>query len=656
MQPASTTQMTVNATTIKVITTDKTTTTTSRTSTSPLTSTSSTSIQSPKIITSTAGLRTTSTTEAPPLECNITEKIWVKTVLSIHLRRNRLDNALKQNLPKGLTQVLKRAFNDSSVHAKVQTLTSSSDVTIGYYVVSGSMVYVPSVVVEALGTYGIDRFMADVRQFVPAVQSLPTAVAPWEPSPAISLQLKTVLRFVAPGDDIKSCSFAQRMEKRLENAFAEAESKILNSHSRLSVHILSSVQSLGSPAVSVTYVVRNGTKPLNGTISSNLLNQLTTELVGYFLFSPPLIIAEPLEYHNLNTSTATRDYWVITVIQDVDNSSLEGTYQSFASLMEQRLAELFIVAHREGTRFRRATTVGRYTVQMVSIRRVSGPKSPAEMTYYVQLNGVPLSGTSAAKILTTVDSQTMALTLGYFVQLQAQPVVKDPPSNLWIIAAVLAPIGVVTVIIIIIIIITALLCRKNKSDFKADAMGNPRAKPVQGFDYAKQHLGQQGGDEEALPVTQETMILPLPIRDATLSQERGMHQDGSTSKNTLSTETRKSRLPSEDGSVISNESGKLNSSRGSSVQKIPPQHKMTKEEARKRTDPYDTSGGSMQLISIKTMAAPPSYSHPTSSDRSQDSAVLNGEVSSELRGMTGTMAWDNIHPIRGPRCSDYGNS
>lgn len=57
---------------------------------------------------------------------------------------------------------------------------------------------------------------------------------------------------------------------------------------------------------------------------------------------------------------------------------------------------------------------------MVSIRRVSGPKSPAEMTYYVQLNGVPLSGTSAAKILTTVDSQTMALTLGYFIQLQAE--------------------------------------------------------------------------------------------------------------------------------------------------------------------------------------------------------------------------------------------
>lgn len=57
---------------------------------------------------------------------------------------------------------------------------------------------------------------------------------------------------------------------------------------------------------------------------------------------------------------------------------------------------------------------------MVSMRRVNGPKNPAELTYYVQMNGVPLTGTSAAKVLNTLDSQTMALTLGYFVQLQAE--------------------------------------------------------------------------------------------------------------------------------------------------------------------------------------------------------------------------------------------
>ncbi|KAJ8349315.1 hypothetical protein SKAU_G00244450 [Synaphobranchus kaupii] len=44
-----------------------------------------------------------------------------------------------------------------------------------------------------------------------------------------------------------------------------------------------------------------------------------------------------------------------------------------------------------------------------------------------------------------------------------------------------------------------------------------------------------------------------------------------------------SKLPSEDGSVISDESGKLNCSRGLSVQKVLPLQKMTKEEAHKRT-------------------------------------------------------------------------
>lgn len=59
-------------------------------------------------------------------------------------------------------------------------------------------------------------------------------------------------------------------------------------------------------------------------------------------------------------------------------------------------------------------------LQMVSIRRLPGPKNPAEMTYYAQLNGAPITGTTAAKTLSSLDSQTMALTLGYFVQVQAE--------------------------------------------------------------------------------------------------------------------------------------------------------------------------------------------------------------------------------------------
>lgn len=49
-----------------------------------------------------------------------------------------------------------------------------------------------------------------------------------------------VLRFVGPGENIKSCSFSQLMERRLELAFAEAESKVLNSNSKLTVQVTSS--------------------------------------------------------------------------------------------------------------------------------------------------------------------------------------------------------------------------------------------------------------------------------------------------------------------------------------------------------------------------------------------------------------------------------
>ncbi|XP_059362179.1 UPF0606 protein KIAA1549L isoform X2 [Carassius carassius] len=590
---------------------------------------------------STLGTPRAAVTEASMLRCNITDKMWIKTVLTIQLRRSRLDSILKQNLPRGFTQALKKALNDSTVQAKIESISSVPNVTVGYYVAHGEMVYTASVVVDALSVYGIERLMADIRQFVPLVQAIPIPAVPWRPSPDIAMMLKTVLRFVGPEDDLKSCRFTQMMEQRLENAFAEAEAIVMNSHSGLTVQILSTTQSVGSPAVSLIYVVHNGSVTLNGTTASNLLSQLTAELVGYFLFYPPLITAEPMEYHNLNTSVATRPFWIITVIQDVENSSLEGQYHSFASLMEERLAELFMAAHQQGVRFKRATTVGSYTVQMVSIRRVHGPKNPAEMTYYVQQNGIPLLGTSAAKLLNTVDSQTMALTLGYFVQLQAEAVVKNPPNNLWIIAAVLAPIGVVT---LIIIIITTVLCHKNKSDFKTDPIGNfnPRVKtaywrdvgyypqPVQGFDYAKQHLGQQGGDEETLPVTQESMVLPHPIRDAPLSLDKPARQDGSTSKKSLNSEIRK-RLPSEDGSVISSESVKEVSGKGLNVQKATAQQKLTKEETRKSNGHYDSSSGSLQLISIKPMAAPPTYSHPASSDRSQDSAVFNGEVNLALK-------------------------
>ncbi|XP_009985921.1 PREDICTED: UPF0606 protein KIAA1549L homolog [Tauraco erythrolophus] len=583
-------------------------------------------------------------TAAPPLDCRLSRNLMVKTVLFLNTRRMLISNPFKESVRKGLNQVLRQAFNQN-VSAQIEIMEQSSNVTVGYYVTRGRLVFIPAAVIERLLAYGISNATADIKQHVPHLQSVAALALPWKPLPAYHFQLKTELQFVGQTDNIQSCKFVQTMEQRLQRAFQDAERKVLNTSNNLTVQILNT--SNVSQAVTLFYVVNNQSTTLNGTISSNLLNQLSAELVGFYLTYPPLTIAESLEYPNLDVSESTRDYWVITVIQGVDIALLELNNQSFARLMEQRLAPLFMMSHQQGRRFKRATTVGSYTVQMVKIQRIPGPKEPAELTYYTLYNGKPLLGTAAAKILSTVDSQRMALTLGYVIQVQADPVVKNPPNNLWIIAAVLAPIAVVTVIIIII---TAVLCRKNKNDFKPDTMMNlpQRAKPVQGFDYAKQHLGQQGAEDEVLPVTQETVVLPLPVRDAPASQEREITQDGSTIKTAKSNETRKSRSPSQNGSIISNGSGKPSSGR-SSLQKVMAPQKVTKEEGRKRNvpvsdeeeggilfdniaksaiDPFDTSSGSVQLIAIKPVALPAVHA---ASDRSQESAIINGEVNKALK-------------------------
>ncbi|XP_060622556.2 UPF0606 protein KIAA1549L homolog isoform X2 [Anolis sagrei] len=584
------------------------------------------------------------TTAILPLECQLSRNLLVKTVLFLNTRRLLLNDSLKQNVTRGLTQALRQAFNQN-VNAQIEILEQSNNVTVGYYVTQEKLVFIPAVVIEMLIAYGVSNATLDIKQHVPNLHSVAVLALPWRPLPAYHFQLKTELQFMGQSDNIHSCRFVQTMEQRLQKAFQDAERKVWNTSSKLTVQILNT--SNVSQAVTLFYVVKNESTVLNGTESSNLLNHLSAELVGFYLTYPPLTIAEALEYPNLDTSDATKDYWVTTVIQGIDITLLGVNNQSFARLMEQRLAPLFMMSHQQGRRFKRATTVGSYTVQMVKMQRIPGPKDPAELTYYTLYNGKPLLGTTAAKLLSTVDSQRMALTLGYVVQVQADPVVKNPPNNLWIIAAVLAPIAVVTVIILII---TAVLCRKNKNDFKGDTMMNlpQRAKPVQGFDYAKQHLGQQGAEDEVLPVTQETVVLPLPVRDAPTSQEREIIQDGSMAKTAKSNETRKSRSPSENGSVISNESGKPNSGRGS-PQKVMAQQKVTKEEGRKRNvptsdeeegvmlfdnvaksaiDPFDTSSGSVQLIAIKPVALP--SVHPIS-DRNQETAVLNGEINKALK-------------------------
>lgn len=46
-----------------------------------------------------------------------------------------------------------------------------------------------------------------------------------------------VLQFVGAGDDPRSCRFSQMMEQRLEKVFAEAQAKVFNTNTRLSVQV-----------------------------------------------------------------------------------------------------------------------------------------------------------------------------------------------------------------------------------------------------------------------------------------------------------------------------------------------------------------------------------------------------------------------------------
>lgn len=59
---------------------------------------------------------------------------------------------------------------------------------------------------------------------------------------------------------------------------------------------------------------------------------------------------------------------------------------------------------------------------------------------------------------------------------------------------------------------------------------SPPQQPVQGFDYAKKHMGRTG--DEAVSVTKETLVLGLPVRDAplSLSLDKKVHQDGTANK------------------------------------------------------------------------------------------------------------------------------
>lgn len=74
---------------------------------------------------------------------------------------------------------------------QVETVFGSPNMTVAYHVTGQDTVYPPSVVLEGLESYGRDKLIADLRQYLPLVTALPLPVAPWRARPASSFQLKT---------------------------------------------------------------------------------------------------------------------------------------------------------------------------------------------------------------------------------------------------------------------------------------------------------------------------------------------------------------------------------------------------------------------------------------------------------------------------------
>lgn len=75
--------------------------------------------------------------------------------------------------------------------SQVETVFGSPNMTVAYHVTGGDIVYPPSVVMEGLASYGRDKLIADLRQYLPMVTALPSPVALWRLSPATGFQLKT---------------------------------------------------------------------------------------------------------------------------------------------------------------------------------------------------------------------------------------------------------------------------------------------------------------------------------------------------------------------------------------------------------------------------------------------------------------------------------
>ncbi|XP_049329214.1 UPF0606 protein KIAA1549 isoform X1 [Astyanax mexicanus] len=568
-------------------------------------------------------------------------------------------------------EILRREFNRS---VELQVLKAPPNFV--FRAVSGPLVYTAVSVINAL------------RQSARSTSSTTIlSVTPIFAVPDYKYQVHSVLQFVPSHVDVRVCSFSERVERGLLMAYGEVRRRS-QENGNFTVHIVNITISMTKgqrqqkTPVEITFAIRDSSGFLKGSDVSAHLRQLNVVEFSFYLGFPAIQIAEPFHYPELNISHMMRSSWVKTVLLGVlDQRVNERTFQA---KMERRLAVLVGegLGLSSARRWRRATSVGNNSVQIVRGSRMDGADNPLELVYFVEgVTGERLPAQTTASMLNRLSLQRAAIVLGYRVHGQlATPVEKlalppseTQPSNVWLIIGVVVP---VVVVILIIIILYWKLCRSEKLEFQPDAMSTIQqrqklqAPSVKGFDFAKLHLGQHSKDD--IMVIQEPAALPQPVKEATPSEGGELNTPKSKSSSTKASRAarRRGRLSPSDGDSLGSEasSGRESAEESTRPAVTPsdskPHHRKSKHAKNKlgaasgsgvdeqlssssifehvdrlsrgSSDGTRRVSNKIQLIAMQPMPSPPPHSHnqalsPALTERVPDGSKVNSEIQVALR-------------------------
>ncbi|XP_078529129.1 UPF0606 protein KIAA1549 homolog [Lissotriton helveticus] len=589
----------------------------------------------------------TTATTRQPLVCDInaTDAYLVTAVLARTVGM--------ENIKLLIEELLSVQFS-RSVELEVYTIYPA----FTFLVISGPFVY------TAIAVTNVIRVSSIHRGKNPTVLS----VQPSFTAPDARYQVQTVLQFVPLNMEVGFCNFTQRLERGLAVAFADVRrqrQEIDNFTIQiLNVTVGPTRTMLRKGPVNIVFAVRDGTGFLNGSDVSNLLRNLSTVEFSFYLGFPVQQVAEPFYYPQLNISQLLKDSWLQTVLLGVHEHKIQEDV--FQAEMERKLALLVGEAFMQGRRWKRASSAGSHTVQVVNVSRLEGSDNPAALIYFVEDgHGERLEAAKAADLINIVNIQRAAIILGYRIQgVLAQPVnmVQEAPKdsqNLLIIVGVVVP---VCLVMIILVILYWKLCRSNKLEFQPDTMSNIQqrqklqAPTVKGFDFAKQHLGQHNKDD--VLIIHEPAPLPVPTKDATPSENGDVPTPKSkTSSKSCKALRRRGRVtPSDAGSSGSDQSSVKESAEETVKAPVPPQESKTRKAV--KSGALQTSSGNeqhssaaifehvdrvshssdlsrrfpskIQLIAMQPIPARPMHSFVIT-DRVAETNKINKEIQTALR-------------------------